>query len=113
MKYDADAYAEYEAQRFDGLSDKEKVQAIFNQLHLHYNHFNYETAFTSARRLIKYLGTNPGNIPEIFAWKERNFYPPGIQASDPEAWAIISVHDDVSLPMWFTGRTEKWRNVLE
>lgn len=113
MQYDASAFAEYEAQRFDGLSEKEKVQAIFNQLHLHYNHFNWEASFTAARRLINYLGDNPANPYETFEWKERMLYNPNVQASDPEGWAIISPFNDYNLPVWFTGRTEKWRNILE
>lgn len=113
MQYDASAFADYEAQRFDGLSDRDKVQAIFNQLHLHYNHFNWEASFTAARRLIKYLGDNPANPYEKFEWKERMLYNPNVQASDPEGWAIISPFNDYNLPVWFTGRTEKWRNVLE
>lgn len=113
MEYNASAYAEFEAQRFDGLSDQEKVTAIFNQLQLHYNFFNFETPYTTARRLIDYLGDNPGSPYEMFAWKERMLYNPNIQASDPENWAIISQHNDPDLPIWFTGRTEKWKNVLE
>ncbi|MBC6997280.1 SusD/RagB family nutrient-binding outer membrane lipoprotein [Cytophaga sp. FL35] len=113
-EYDAAAYAAFEAQRFEGLTDQEKVHAIFNQLQLHYNMFNFEVPWTSARRLINYLGgENPGSPYEIFTWKERFLYNPGIQATDPEAWAIISQHDDPGLPMWFTGRTAKWRNTLE
>jgi hypothetical protein len=113
MEYDASAYAENEAQRFDGLSDQEKVQSIFNQLQLHYNFLNFEVPYTAARRLIKYLGTNPASPFEVFDWKERMTYNPSIQASDPEAWAQISVHDDPNLPVWLTGRTTKWSNVLE
>ncbi len=113
MEYDAAAYAETEAQNFDAMSDQEKVQAIFNQLQLHYNLFNWETPYTAARRLIKYLGTNPATPFDTFEWKERMSYPGGIQASDPENWAKISVHNDVNLPVWLTGRTEKWKNVLE
>lgn len=113
MEYDASAYAEYEAQRFDGLSDEEKVEAIFNQLQLHYNFFNFEMPYTTARRLIKYLGDNPAAPYEMFVWKERMLYNPNIQASDPEAWAKISVHNDPDLPVWFTGRDTKWKNVLE
>ncbi|WP_340115043.1 SusD/RagB family nutrient-binding outer membrane lipoprotein [Maribellus mangrovi] len=113
MMYDASTYAEFEAQRFDGLSDQEKVEAIFYQLQLHYNFFNFETPYTAARRLIKYLGDNPGSPFELFKWKERMTYNPSIQASDPENWAKISQHNDPDLPIWFTGRTEKWKNVLE
>lgn len=113
MEYDAETYAENEAQRFDNLSDQEKVQAIFNQLQLHYNFLNWEVPYTAARRLIKYLGTNPGGIYEVFQWKERMTYPGGVQASDPDNWAIISVHDDPNIPVWLTGRSEKWKNILE
>jgi len=113
VAYNSSAYAEYEAQRFDGLSDQEKVRSIFNQLQLHYNMFNFETPYTAARRLINYLGDNPGSPYEIFQWKERFLYNPNIQATDPETWAIISQHDDFNLPLWFTGRQTKWKNVLE
>jgi len=113
MEYNASAYAEYEAARFDGLSEKEKVQAIFNQLQLHYNFFNFEMPYTTARRLIKYLGDNPAAPYEVFVWKERMLYNPSIQASDPEAWAMISVFNDPDLPVWITGRDTKWKNVLE
>ncbi len=113
MEYDASAYAEFEAQRFDGLSDQEKVQSIFNQLQLHYNFLNWEVPYTTARRLIKYIGTNPATPYEIFTWKERMTYPGGIQASDPENWAKISSHNDPGLPVWITGRTTKWKNTLE
>jgi hypothetical protein len=114
MEYDASTYAENEAQRFDGFSDQEKVYAIFNQLQLHYNFLNFEVPYTAARRLIKYLGNNnPGSPYEVFTWKERMSYPGGIQASDPENWAKISVHNDPGIPVWFTGRTEKWKNTLE
>ncbi|MGW9685328.1 SusD/RagB family nutrient-binding outer membrane lipoprotein [Flagellimonas sp. 2504JD1-5] len=113
LEYNASAYAEFEAQRFDGLSDQEKVRSIFNQLQLHYNMFNFETPYTAARRLVNYLGDNPGSPYEIFQWKERFLYNPNIQATDPEAWAIISQHDDVNLPIWYTGRQTKWKNVLE
>lgn len=113
MEYDASVYAENEAQRFETLNDQEKVQAIFNQLQLHYNFLNWETPYTSARRLIKYLGTNPASPYEVFQWKERMTYPGSVQGSDPEAWAQISGHNNPDLPVWFTGRTEKWKNVLE
>lgn len=113
MEYDASAFAEYEAQRFDGLSETEKVTAIFNQLQLHYNFFNFEMPYTTARRLIAYLGDNPGSPYEMFAWKERFLYNPNIQASDPEAWSVISVNNNPDLPVWLTGRTQKWKNVLE
>ena len=112
-EYNASAYADYETNRFNGLSDQEKVRAIFNQLQLHYNMFNFETPYTSARRLIKYLGDNPGSPFEIFQWKERMLYNPNVQATDPAAWAQISQHDDANIPMWFTGRQTKWKNVLE
>ena len=107
------AYAENEAQRFDAMSDQEKVHAIFDQLQLHYNFLNWEAPYTAARRLINYLGDNPGSPFEVFKWKERMTYPGGIQASDPENWAIISVNNDPDIPVWLTGRTEKWKNVLE
>jgi hypothetical protein len=112
-EYDASAYAEKEAQRFDALSNQEKVHAIFDQLQLHYNFLNWEVTYTAARRLIKYIGTNPGSPYEIFKWKERMTYPGSIQASDPENWAIISQHNDPDMPVWLTGRTTKWKNVLE
>jgi hypothetical protein len=113
VEYNESAYAEYEAQRFDGLTDEEKVRSIFNQLQLHYNMFNFETPYTNARRLISYLGDNPGAPYEVFQWKERFLYNPSIQATDPENWARISQHDDYNLPIWFTGRQTKWKNVLE
>lgn len=113
MEYNASAYAEFEAQRFDGLSEQEKVRSIFNQLHLHYNNFNFEVPYSAARRLISYLGDNPASPYEVFEWKERFLYNPNIQATDPEAWAKISPFDDYNIPMWFTNRTDKWRNVLE
>lgn len=113
VEYNESAYAEYEAQRFDGLTDEEKVRSIFNQLQLHYNMFNFETPYTAARRLISYLGDNPGSPYEVFQWKERFLYNPSIQATDPENWARISQHDDFNLPIWFTGRQTKWKNVLE
>ena len=75
--------------------------------------FNFETPWTAARRLVKFLGDNPGSPYEIFQWKERFLYNPNIQATDPEAWARISQFDDPNLPVWFTGRDAKWRNVLE
>lgn len=112
-RYNASLFAEKAAQRFDLLSDQEKVYAIYVQLHMNYNVLNFEYCFTAARRLIKYLGDNPSNTLELYRWKERNTYPASIQASDPEAWSKISGHDNYDLPMWFTGRTEKWKNVLE
>ena len=112
-QYNAAAYAEFASQQFDGMTDQEKVRAIFNQLQLHYNMFNFETPWTSARRLVKYLGDNPGSPYEIFQWKERFLYNPNIQATDPEAWARISQHDNPDIPVWFTGRDAKWKNVLE
>lgn len=113
MEYDASVYAENEAQRFDGLSDQEKVKAIFQQMQLHYNFFNFEIVYTTARRLIKYLGDNPAGNYEVFQWKERMTYPGGIQASDPDNWAIISADNDPDKPVWLTGRTTKWLNILE
>ncbi|MEO1009942.1 MAG: SusD/RagB family nutrient-binding outer membrane lipoprotein [Bacteroidota bacterium] len=113
QEYNAAAFAEYAAQQFDTMTDREKVTAIFNQLQLHYGLFNFEVPWTTARRLIKYLGDNPGSPYEIFQWKERFLYNPNIQATDPEAWAIISQTDNPDIPVWFTGRTDKWRNVLE
>jgi hypothetical protein len=113
MEYDASAYAENAAQLFDAMSSNEKVEAIFNQLRLNYNVMNFEVPYTAARRLIKYLRTNPSTPYELFKWKERMTYPGGIQASDPDNWAKISVHDDPDLPVWLTGRTEKWKNILE
>ncbi|MBM1106544.1 SusD/RagB family nutrient-binding outer membrane lipoprotein [Aurantibacter crassamenti] len=113
QEYNAGAYAQFEAQRFDGLSAEGKVNAIFNQLQLHYNMFNFETPWTAARRLVNYLGDNPGSPYEIFQWKERFLYNPNIQATDPEAWARISQHDNPDIPVWFTGRDTKWKNVLE
>ena len=112
-EYSASTYAEYAASLFDAMSPQDKVQAIYDQLHLHYNLMNFEVPFTAARRLIKYLGTCPSTPLEIFTWKERMSYPGSIQASDPDNWAIISPHNDPSMPVWFTGRTEKWKNVLE
>ncbi len=112
-EYDASAYAEYAAGLFDAMSPKEKVQAIYDQLHMHYNLMNFEVPFTQARRLIKYLGTCPSTPLEIFTWKERMTYPPYIQSTDPDAWSVISAHDDPAIPVWLTGRTEKWKNVLE
>ncbi|MEE9361578.1 MAG: SusD/RagB family nutrient-binding outer membrane lipoprotein [Cellulophaga sp.] len=113
QEYSASAYAEFEAQRFDGLTAQQKVWSIFNQLQLHYNMFNFEVPYTSARRLISYLGDNPGSPYEVFEWKERFLYNPNIQATDPENWAKISPFNDANIPMWFTNRTDKWRNVLE
>ncbi|NPA37003.1 MAG: SusD/RagB family nutrient-binding outer membrane lipoprotein [Chlorobi bacterium] len=112
-EYDASAYAEYAATLFDSMSPKEKVQAIYDQLHLHYNLMNFEVPFTAARRLIKYLGTCPSTPYEVFTWKERMTYPGSIQASDPDNWVIISPLNDPGLPVWFTGRTTKWKNTLE
>ncbi|MEE9336488.1 MAG: SusD/RagB family nutrient-binding outer membrane lipoprotein [Methylococcaceae bacterium] len=113
MEYSASAYANFAAQQFMAMTDKEKVRAIFNQLQLHYNSFNFETPYSNARRLIKYLGDNPGSPYEVFSWKERFLYNPNIQATDPEAWAKISPHNDFDLPLWYTGRQTKWQNVLE
>ncbi|PWE00885.1 SusD/RagB family nutrient-binding outer membrane lipoprotein [Marinilabilia rubra] len=113
IQYDASTYAENKAQEFDALSAQEKVQAIYDQLQLHYNFLNFETPYTAARRLIKYLGDNPANTYEVFEWKERMTYPGGIQASDPENWAIISAHNDPGIPVWISDRSTKWKNVLE
>ena len=113
MQYSASAYADFAAQQFNAMTDQEKVQAIFDQLQLHYNMFNFETPYSNARRLIKYLGDNPVAPYEVFRWKERCLYNPNIQATDPEAWAQISGHNDYDLPLWFTGRQTKWSNVLE
>ncbi len=113
MEYDASAYAEFAAQKFDAMSDQEKVQAIFNQLQLHYNFLNWEAPYTAARRLISYLGTNPASPYEVFQWKERMTYPGSIQASDPEGWSIISPDNNPDKPVWLTGRTTKWKNTLE
>ena len=113
QEYDASAYAEFETRRFDRLTPREKVRSIFNQLHLHYNMFNFEVPYTWARRLIQYIGDNPGHPYEIFEWKERFLYNPNIQATDPGNWSKISTSDDPDIPMWFTGRTNKWKNILE
>ena len=113
MEYNASAYANFAAQNFNAMSDQEKVNAIFDQMQLHYNMFNFETPYTMARRLINFLGDNPGSPFEIFQWKERFLYNPNIQATDPEAWSRISQNDDPDIPLWFTGRATKWRNVLE
>ncbi|PSL47168.1 SusD/RagB-like outer membrane lipoprotein [Chitinophaga niastensis] len=113
MEYNASVYAENAAQKFDAMSANQKVQAIFNQLQLHYNMLNFEVPYTAARRLIKYLGTNPASMYEIFKWKERMTYPSSVQASDPEGWSIISPSNNPDLPVWFTGRTTKWKNALE
>ncbi|MBJ6367430.1 SusD/RagB family nutrient-binding outer membrane lipoprotein [Snuella sedimenti] len=113
MEYNSSAYADFAAQQFNAMTDQEKVKAIFDQMQLHYNMFNFETPYATARRLIKYLGDNPGAPFDTFAWKERMLYNPNIQATDPEAWAQISQHDDYNLPLWFTGRQTKWSNVLE
>lgn len=112
-EYDAATYAENAALAFDAMTDREKVKAIFMQLQAHYNFFNFETVYTSARRLIKYLDDNPAGPYEVFQWKERMTYPGGIQASDPENWAIISPDNDPDKPVWLTGRTTKWKNILE
>ncbi|MDH7459745.1 SusD/RagB family nutrient-binding outer membrane lipoprotein [Chitinophagaceae bacterium 26-R-25] len=113
MEYNADAYAEFAAQKFDVMSSQQKVQAIFNQLQLHYGLFNFEVPFTAARRLIKYVGTNPAAMYERYKWKERMTYPSSVQASDPDGWAIISPNNNPDIPVWFTGRTTKWKNALE
>ncbi len=113
MEYNANAYAEFAAQKFDVMTAQQKVQAIFDQLQLHYNLFNFETPFTAARRLVKYLGVNPASQYGIFKWKERMTYPSSVQASDPANWSIISPHNNPDLPVWFTGRSAKWKNTLE
>lgn len=113
MEYNASVYAENAAQKFDAMSSTQKVQAIFNQLQLHYNMLNFEVPYTAARRLIKYLGTNPASMYDRYKWKERMTYPSSVQASDPEGWSIISPSNNPDLPVWFTGRTTKWKNVLE
>lgn len=113
MEYNASVYAENAAQKFDAMSSTQKVQAIFNQLQLHYNMLNFEVPYTAARRLIKYLGTNPAAMYDVYKWKERMTYPSSIQAADPEGWSIISPSNNPDLPVWFTGRTTKWKNVLE
>jgi len=113
MEYNADAYAEFAAQKFDAMSSQQKVQAIFDQLQLHYGLFNFEVPFTAARRLIKYVGTNPAAMYERYKWKERMTYPSSVQASDPDGWAQISGNNNPDLPVWFTGRTTKWKNALE
>ncbi|MBV4360430.1 SusD/RagB family nutrient-binding outer membrane lipoprotein [Pinibacter aurantiacus] len=113
VEYNADAYAEFAAQKFDAMSSQQKVQAIFNQLQLHYGLFNFEVPFTAARRLIKYVGTNPAAMYETFKWKERMTYPSSVQASDPDGWAQISGNNNPDLPVWLTGRTTKWKNALE
>jgi len=113
MEYNANAYAENAAVKFDAMSSTQKVQAIFNQLQLHYNMLNFEVPYTTARRLIKYVGTNPASMFEIYKWKERMTYPSSVQASDPEGWSIISPTNNPDLPVWFTGRSAKWKNTLE
>ncbi|MFC0186303.1 hypothetical protein ACFFJX_29285 [Pseudarcicella hirudinis] len=113
MQYNASTYAEFAAQKFDTMTNQQKVQAIFNQLQLHYNMFNFEVPYTAARRLIKYLGTNPASQYDRFKWKERMTYPSSIQASDPASWTIISPFNNPDLPLWFTGRATKWKNALE
>ncbi|NML41158.1 SusD/RagB family nutrient-binding outer membrane lipoprotein [Chitinophaga sp. G-6-1-13] len=113
MEYNASVYAENAAQKFDAMSSTQQVQAIFNQLQLHYNMINFEVPYTAARRLIRYLGTNPASMYDVYKWKERMTYPSSVQASDPEGWSIISASNNPDLPVWFTGRTAKWKNVLE
>jgi hypothetical protein len=112
-EYNASAYAENAAIKFDAMSNTQKVQAIFDQLQLHYNMLNFETPYTAARRLIKYLGKNPVAQYDLFKWKEKMTYPSSIQASDPEGWSIISSSNNPDLPVWLTGRTTKWKNTLE
>ena len=113
MEYNASAYAEFMAEKFDAMSSTQKVQAIFDQLQLHYNMLNFEVPYTAARRLIKYLGTNPAAQYERFKWKEKMTYPSSVQASDPDGWSIISATNNPDLPVWLTGRTTKWKNTLE
>lgn len=113
MEYNASVYAENAAQKFDAMSSTQKVQAIFNQLQLHYNMLNFEVPYTAARRLIGYLGTNPAAMYDRYKWKERMTYPSSVQASDPEGWSIISPSNNPDLPVWFTGRATKWKNTLE
>lgn len=113
MEYNASNFAENAAQKFDAMSSQQQVQAIFNQLQLHYNMLNFEVPYTAARRLIKYVGTNPASMFDKYKWKERMTYPSSVQASDPESWSIISPTNNPDLPVWFTGRTTKWKNVLE
>ncbi|RFS26899.1 SusD/RagB family nutrient-binding outer membrane lipoprotein [Chitinophaga silvatica] len=113
MEYNASKYAENAAEKFDAMSSTQKVQAIFDQLQLHYNMLNFEIPYTAARRLIKYLGTNPASMYSKYKWKERMTYPSSVQASDPEGWSIISPTNNPDLPVWFTGRTTKWKNALE
>ncbi|MBO9728113.1 MAG: SusD/RagB family nutrient-binding outer membrane lipoprotein [Chitinophaga sp.] len=113
MEYNASTFAENAAQKFDAMSSQQQVQAIFNQLQLHYNMLNFEVPYTAARRLIKYVGTNPASMFDRYKWKERMTYPSSVQASDPESWSIISPNNNPDLPLWFTGRTTKWKNVLE
>jgi len=113
-EYDPAPYAEFKAQQFDALPSPEaKVKALFDQLQLHYNYLNWEVIWNNARRLIKYIGDNPATPFEVYRWKERMTYPADIQATDPEAWAIISPHDNPDLPLWFTGRKTKWENIME
>jgi hypothetical protein len=113
MEYNSATYAENAALKFDAMSPQQKVQAIFDQLQLHYSLFNFEVPYTAARRLIKYVGTNPAAMYERFKWKERMTYPSSVQASDPAGWAIISPYNNPDLPVWLTGRTAKWKNTLE
>ncbi|MDI3320326.1 SusD/RagB family nutrient-binding outer membrane lipoprotein [Pinibacter soli] len=113
MEYNAAAYADFAASKFDAMSSQQKVQAIFDQLQLHYQLFNFEVPYTAARRLIKYVGTNPAAMYERYKWKERMTYPSSVQASDPDGWAIISPSNNPDLPVWLTGRTTKWKNALE
>jgi len=59
------------------------------------------------------VGTNPAAMYERYKWKERMTYPSSVQASDPDGWAQISGNNNPDLPVWFTGRTTKWKNALE
>jgi hypothetical protein len=64
---------------------------------------NFEVPYTAARRLIKYPGTNPASIYDLYKWKERMTYPGSVQASDPEGWSIISPTNNPDLPVWLQG----------
>ena len=109
--YNADAYAAYAASQFAGMSQQQQLQAIYTQLIMHYNYTNFEVPYTTARRMIALMnGKNPAPEYEIFKWKERLTYPSSIQAADPANWAIISVNNNPDIPLWFTGRTTKYKN---
>lgn len=113
QKYEASTYAENAAVKFDAMSKQQKLQAIFNQLHVHYNFLNFEVPFAAARRMVKSVGTNPAGTYETYKFKERMTYPNDIQGSDPDSWIILNANNNPDIPLWFTGRTEKWKNVLE